>query len=90
MDDKLGKTRVTTAEVQGGTLDKEEQIAILKNETTQTDNQQNGRANKATGWQIGRTQVPKEKKVRLIEHPKYTEGEQPYLSLNNRFMLCLK
>lgn len=49
MDDKLGKTRVTTAEVQGGTLDKEEQIAILKNETTQTDNQQNGRANKATG-----------------------------------------
>lgn len=32
----------------------------------------------------------RKKTVRLIEHPKYTEGEQPYLSLNNRFMLCLK
>ena len=50
MDNKLGKMSITTAEVQGGILDMEEQITVLKTESTQTDNhQQNGRANKATG-----------------------------------------
>lgn len=49
MDNKFEKISVTTAEVQGGILDMEEQITVLKIGSTQTDNHHNGRANKATG-----------------------------------------
>jgi len=49
MDNKLGKMSVTAAEVQGCVLNTEEQIIILKTESTQRDNQQNGRASKAVG-----------------------------------------
>lgn len=43
MDIKLEKMSVTTAEVQGCILDVEEQITVLKTETTQTDIQQNNK-----------------------------------------------
>lgn len=41
MDIKLEKMSAKTAEVQECILDVEEQITVLKTETTQTDDQQN-------------------------------------------------
>lgn len=46
---------VSAAEVHGSILDME------KTKLTQTDNEQNDRANKVTGWQTGRNQVLKKK-----------------------------